>query len=391
MLRFRLPNVRNERLTAMRLSAFIRSHMPEILSAWTAFAKKAAPETGNMSDLALTDHAQAILIAIALDIETHQSKQQQFEKSQGEELDIDDESAAAIHGRLRHASNFSLLQLSSEFRALRATVLRLWLPHLQKMTEATADEMVRFNEAIDQALAESIVTYSARAERTRDLFLAVLGHDLRGPLATITLAADLLARPGIDAEQVASLAHRTKRCAKLMGAMVTDLLGYTRVQLGAGMPTSCATTDVREVCQAAMNDAQAMYPHCTIAYHHSGNATGLFDAIRLQQLVTNLLINAAQHSDREKPITLTLTGSHDAITIAVANMGQVIPAESLETIFQPLVQLEPEHDEDGPSKTSLGLGLFIVQETAVAHGGTIAVMSTAAEGTVFSATFPRLA
>jgi signal transduction histidine kinase len=376
----------------MRLSAFIRSHMPEILAAWTAFAKKAAPETGNMSDLALTDHAQAILIAIALDIETHQSKQQQFDKSQGEEpVVVDAESAAAIHGRLRHASNFSLLQLSSEFRALRATVLRLWLPRVEQMTAATTDEMVRFNEAIDQALAESIVTYSARAERTRDLFLAVLGHDLRGPLASIALAAELLARPEVDPGQIATLAHRAKRCAKLMGAMVTDLLGYTRVQLGAGMPTSCAATDVKEVCQAAMNDAHAMYPHCTIAFHPSGNVTGLFDAIRLQQLVTNLLINAAQHSDQGKAVSMTLAGTDQAITIAVANAGPVIPAESLETIFQPLVQLEPESDEDGPSKTSLGLGLFIVQETAVAHGGTIAVTSDEAEGTVFTATFPRLA
>ncbi len=375
----------------MRLSTFIRSDMPAILAAWTAFAKKAAPETGKMSDLALTDHAQAILIAVALDMETRQSQQQQFEKSQVDEVAIDVDSAAAIHGRLRHASNFSLLQLSSEFRALRATVLRLWLPRVQQMTAATVDDMVRFNEAIDQALAESIVTYSLRSERTRDLFLAVLGHDLRGPLATISLAADLLARPGVDAGQVATLAHRAKRSAKLMGAMVTDLLGYTRVQLGAGMPTNCAMTDVQPVCQAAMTDARAMYPHSSITYQASGNVTGWFDAIRLQQLVTNLLINAAQHSDKGKPVTLTLAGSSEAITISVANAGPVIPAESLETIFQPLVQLEPDIDEEGPSKTSLGLGLFIVHETAVAHGGTIAVTSTATDGTVFTATFPRRA
>ncbi len=128
------------------------------------------------------------------------------------------------------------------------------------MSETTIQEMVRFNEAIDQALAESIVTYSMRAERTRDLFLAVLGHDLRGPLATISLAADMLARPGVDPGQVTSLAQRAKRCAMLMGAMVTDLLGYTRVQLGAGMPTSCSMIEVPQVCQAAMTDARAMYP-----------------------------------------------------------------------------------------------------------------------------------
>jgi signal transduction histidine kinase len=180
----------------MNLSAFIRSEMTEILAEWTAFAKKTAPADGEMSNLALTDHAEAILCAIAIDIETHQSKLQQFEKSQGNEVESSEkESAAAIHGRLRQASNFSLFQLSSEFRALRATVLRLWLPRVHQMSETTIHEMVRFNEAIDQALAESIVTFSARAERTRDLFLAVLGHDLRAPLATISLVGDLLTRP----------------------------------------------------------------------------------------------------------------------------------------------------------------------------------------------------
>ncbi|HEX8406533.1 MAG TPA: RsbRD N-terminal domain-containing protein, partial [Duganella sp.] len=108
----------------MSISTFIRENMSEILSEWTAFAEKAAPPAGEMSKLALTDHAEQILGAIALDVETHQSHQQQFDKSQGDDIDLGpEESAAAIHGRLRHASNFSLLQLSSEFRALRATVL----------------------------------------------------------------------------------------------------------------------------------------------------------------------------------------------------------------------------------------------------------------------------
>jgi len=148
-----------------------------------------------MSRLALADHAEEIICAIAIDIESYQSKQQEFEKSQGDEGEPSQrKSAAALHRGLRQASNFSLLQLSSEYRALKATVLRLWLPRVQQVSETTIHEMVRFNEAIDQALAESIATFSARAERTRDLFIAVLGHDLRAPLATISLVGDQLTR-----------------------------------------------------------------------------------------------------------------------------------------------------------------------------------------------------
>jgi signal transduction histidine kinase len=374
----------------MRLSAFIRSNMPEILSEWTAFAKKTAPTDEEMSVLALTDHAEAMLNAIAIDIETHQSKQEQYEKSQGEENDdLQLETAAAIHGRLRHASNFSLLQLSSEFRALRATVLRLWLPQIQQMSEATTQEMVRFNEAIDKALAESIITYSERADRTRDLFLAVLGHDLRAPLASISLIGELLARTVLPQEQLILMAQKTKRNAMLMSAMVTDLLGFARLQMGAGMPIQRAIADILDLCKAAVADAHAMYPNATIVFHHHGELRGHFDSVRLQQLVTNLLINAAQYSAKDSEVKFEAVGGDDAITLNVRNMGPVIPEESLNAIFQPLVQLEPDGQDDARPRTSLGLGLFIAQEITTAHGGTISVRSSEAEGTVFSVRFPH--
>ncbi len=374
----------------MNLSAFIRSHMDEILTEWTAFAKKAEPIEGAMSDLALADHAQQILSAIALDIETHQSQQQQYEKSQGGEDDTsDEETAAAIHGRLRQASNFSLLQLSAEFRALRATVLRLWLPMVAQMSETTIYDMVRFNEAIDQALAESIVTYSARADRTRDLFLAVLGHDLRAPLATISLVGEILMRTAVPPEKLASYGEKAKRNAAMMSTMVTDLIGYARSQMGAAMPTTLAPVDLRAVCDAAVADARAMYPASVIVFRPSGALTGSFDGVRLQQLVTNLLINAAQYSVKHGEVVLEATGLDDSIALKVSNFGPVIPKESLETIFQALVQLDGDADQDQRPKTSLGLGLFIAQEITAAHHGKIAVTSSAGEGTVFSVCLPR--
>ncbi len=375
---------------AMSLADFIRSDMAPIIAEWTTFAKKAAPPDGDMSDLALADHAQGILCAIANDMETQQSKLEQFEKSQG---DVDDfsetESAAAIHGRLRQASHFSLSQLSSEFRALRATVLRRWLPGVQHMSATTMREMVRFNEAIDQVLAESIKTYSARADRTRDLFLAVLGHDLRAPLASIALAGETLVRVDLSKEKVVDLGHRTRRSAMVMGAMVTDLLGYTRVQMGAGMPTTRTEIDAQAVCNTALDDARAMYPANKFVFRHGGQLRGMFDAVRLQQLVTNLLMNAAQHSNVDHAVTLQAQGTDDAIVIRVRNAGAVIAPESLGTIFQAMVQLEPGDDEEARPKTSLGLGLFIAQQTAAAHDGTIAVTSDAVEGTVFTVDFPR--
>jgi signal transduction histidine kinase len=174
----------------MKLHRFINEHLEQILAEWVAFAKTIEPEAGQMSIVELRDHAKGILQAISLDIETRQNSRQQDQKSKGLAPEAGaQQSAASIHGALRHASDFSLVQLSAEFRALRATVLRLWLPQVREMSESAAYEMVRFNEAIDQALAESVLTYSARADHMRELFLAILGHDLRAPLFTLALPA----------------------------------------------------------------------------------------------------------------------------------------------------------------------------------------------------------
>lgn len=166
----------------MKLYRFINEHVEEILVEWESFARTLTPAADGMSVLTLRDHAKEILHAIAVDIETHQDPKQQQQKSQGRAEDKQNEqngdsvqSAASIHGSLRQASDFSLLQLNAEYRALRATVLRLWLPHVTQMSEAAAYEMLRFNEAIDQALAESTATFSANAGHTDNLFRAILG------------------------------------------------------------------------------------------------------------------------------------------------------------------------------------------------------------------------
>lgn len=373
----------------MRLDRFIHERMEDILAEWQAFAKTIAPAGGNMSDLALRDHAKQILTAIALDIETTQNPQEQIDKSQGLAPDTEQgQSAASIHGALRHASDFSLLQLSAEFRALRATVLRLWLPQVKDMTDAAADQMVRFNEAIDQALAESVVTYSARADHVRELFLAILGHDLRAPLSSMASAGELLTHARFDQSQAGEVGQRVKRGARLMSSMVEDLIGYTRTQLGAGMPTVKHHGDLKDVCQAAIEDAGASYPDTRFELETEGHLTGEFDSVRMHQLFTNLLVNAAVYGSGEAPVRMIARANAEHIMVDVINDGPAIPADSLESIFSPLLQL-PGVDEDARPRTSLGLGLFVAREIALAHDGGISAASSAETGTVFSVSLPR--
>jgi signal transduction histidine kinase len=373
----------------MRLSRFLNEHIDDILAEWESFAKTLGPAANRMSALALRDHAKQILQAIAIDIESWQNPEAQYEKSQGQAPETEGKpSAASVHGALRQASDFSLLQLSAEYRALRATVLRLWLPRVEAMSATTAYEMIRFNEAIDQALAESIVTYSARADQTRDLFLAILGHDLRAPLSTVTLATELLSRPELAHDQLAEIGTRVGRSARVMSGLVNDLLGYTRLQLGSGMPVTLRQANVKEICQAAIEDAHATHPDSRFELRTDGELTGSFDDARLNQLFTNLFVNAAQYGAMAEPIMVDVLGDTQAITVNVTNYGTVIPEESLQTIFKPLIQLPADQETERRSSTSLGLGLFVAREIAVAHGGTISVTSSDINGTTFTVRLP---
>ncbi|WP_050479857.1 sensor histidine kinase [Herbaspirillum rhizosphaerae] len=373
----------------MKLYYFITKHMNDILAEWERFAHVLSGNAHQKPDLVLRDHAREILQAIAVDIETLQNPEQQQLKSQGLAPGLySQRSAASIHGALRQAGDFSLLQVSAEYRALRATVLRLWLPQVETMSGETIQQMVRFNEAIDQALSESVLTFSARADHTRELFLAILGHDLRAPLTTMGLTADLMMHAILPAEKVMELGARIKRSARMMNAMVDDLLGYTRTQLGNGMPTLCLPTDLLDVFRSVVEEAGSMHPKMRFELHTDGDLNGSFDAVRMHQLFSNLLLNAAQYGTSERPVTLDARSSDIGIVVSVKNYGTEIPFESLQSIFRPLVQLPTESGNDGRPRTSLGLGLFIAREVALAHGGSIKVESSTESGTIFTVELP---
>ena len=163
------------RAEALPLSAFIHQHMDEIVAEWDAFARTLLPAAATMSSFALRDHAKPILEAIAQEIQRDPAVAQ----APAALLEM---TAATAHGALRHLSGFNLLQLGSEFRALRASVVKLWRSHLSKEHHGALDDLTRFNQSVDQALAESIASYADELARSRDTFLAILGHDLRSPL-----------------------------------------------------------------------------------------------------------------------------------------------------------------------------------------------------------------
>jgi signal transduction histidine kinase len=290
---------------------------------------------------------------------------------------------------VREASGFTLVQLIAEYRALRASVLRLWQQQSEPVTNATIDDLMRFNEAIDQALAESIHEFSEHAQRTRETFLAMLGHDLRTPLHTITLAADYLNGASLQRDDVVRTSVRLKRNAARMTAMVHDLLEYSRVQLGGKMRIVRTPFNFKELAEAALLDTSAAYPDCPFELETSGDLIASVDGARVHQMLTNLLTNAALYRDNTSNVALTVKGEPDEMLVNVRNRGPVISAEFFEAIFNPLVQLTIAPGDSNRPTTSLGLGLHIARSIAVAHNGTISVASTKKNGTVFTVRLPR--
>jgi signal transduction histidine kinase len=174
-----------------------------------------------------------------------------------------------------------------------------------------------------------------------------------------------------------------------MKPIENDLLEYPRSQLRGQMPIERSQHDVSEICQAAINDVSSAHPDCPFTLTASGNLLGNFDGMRLHQVLSNLLNNAAQYRGKAHPISITMDGKADELVIEVQNFGPVIPADSLRAVFDPLVQLPVVEQQPGRPATSMGLGLFIASEITRAHGGSISVSSDESSGTIFRVQLPH--
>jgi signal transduction histidine kinase len=375
---------------AMRLSEFIALHTDQIVDEWEQFAGTLTPAAETLNRAQLRDHARSILMAAARDMNTRQSASEQAAKAKGEgpEKTPSLDEAAASHGELRHTVGFDLVQMTSEFRHLRACVIRLWVNSLQSPDLAYFQDMIRFNEAIDEALAESTAAYAEQVNRSRDIFLAILGHDLRAPLQAVNMSTEMLLRKAQLDGTGLSLVGNIRNGARHMGAMVSDLLAFVRSRLGSSLPIEPKAMNIADAAQAAIDEACAGHPECHPVLRIQGDTQGHWDRGRIDQLLQNLIGNALQHGLTSRAVTLTLDGTADSVVISMHNYGPPIPEAAIGTVFDPLVRSASE--ELGSASTSLGLGLFIVKEVVEAHRGTITVASTEAEGTTFTVALPRL-
>jgi signal transduction histidine kinase len=377
----------------MRLADFILANREPILAEWEAFARTCAPASRPMDVAALRDHADAMLTVIAADLATAQSPLEQAEKSKGRApaaADTEARTPAEEHGSGRARSGFTVAQMVAEYRALRASVIRLWTASEGVLDASDIEDLTRFNEAIDQALAESILRFSEAVEQAKETFLAILGHDLRTPLGAIYSSAAFLLETAALEEVERTLLARIAGSATRAVTMVGDLLDFTRSRLGNGIPIERAETDLGHVVRDVVDEIAAAHPERPIRVDTRVQQRGRWDAARLRQALGNLIGNAVQHGAEGTAVTVDVREADDQVTVAVHNHGAVIPAEQLDGIFNPMSPgRAPRPGGVGGPTGSLGLGLYIAERIVHAHDGHIDVESSEARGTTFTVHLPR--
>ncbi len=371
------------------MASFILEHMEEILVEWESFARSMSPAGAAMDSLALRNHAQQMLEAIAKDIETSQSDVQQALKSKGlGPISEGVVTAAAAHGVLRHAVGFDLRQLVAEFRALRASVLRLWVGRNKPRFPTKAFHIIRFNEALDQALAESIATYSDELASSRKNFLATLGNDLLHPLNAMSLALQTFSALGGDANRAQAFAVGNRSVSSMSG-MIRDMSEYTRTRLEEGILLTPCEANLEVACQIAIKEVGVVYPHTSFRFEAGGNLDGIFDKERVQQLVANLLSNGVQRGKRGAPISLIVHGVQDALTLSVTYTPSADPPATGRAMAEPSMQASLEMSNPRAA-ANLSLAVFVAREIVLAHGGTIYAASEG-RATTFTVVLPRVA
>lgn len=371
----------------MRLYEFIECSMEQILQAWENFARSVETGFPEQDAAGLRNHSEKILRTVAADMRTAQSDLEQSAKAQGRRPQESSDTAAQTHAITRLIAGFTMDQMVSEYRALRSSVLSLWLTQEIFNEKYHVHDMIRFNEAIDQALGESIAAYGKAVETTRKRVLGVLGHDLRSPLGAVLIAGDLiLHQPGLNkkgkvlATQVCSSARRANN-------MVNDLLDLARCNLGTGIPVHLEPVELNAVCRSVVAEMRMAFPQAHIDFRDSAPNIGQYDPARMAQVFSNLIGNALRHGDPALPIIVTILGDADSPRISVHNSGEPIPPEAMPNLFKPEGRYSSYASNEKGASAGLGLGLFIAAEIVASHGGRIEVASSAEEGTTFEVIF----
>lgn len=216
--------------------------------------------------------------------------------------------------------------------------------------------------------------------------IGIVSHDLRNPIAAMLLGVETLMRREDLSPHVTQRLVRISSSGQRAVRLIRDLLDFTQARIGGGIRLELREADLGAIAQQVVDELQTTSPEREIRFFAEGSFLGLWDADRLSQVLANLTSNALAYSPKDTPVTIALTSNEREVRLSVHNLGDPIPAPTLQTLFEPYKR--GDETSSGGAR-NIGLGLFIVQALARAHGGTVTVRSSAQEGTLFCVTLPR--
>lgn len=274
-----------------------------------------------------------------------------------------------------------------EYRTVAADGRMRWVAARGQSFFDSSGKAVRFlgtamditaSKAAEEALRE-------RSMLERQL-IGIVSHDLRNPLNSILLVVQALSQQEDLDERSTRSALRIQQAAERASRLVRDLLDFTQARLGGGLRLERKPVDLHDVIHAVVDELRAVHPGRELCVASHGDGRGEWDGDRLSQLVTNLLTNAVKYSPAGTPVTVMMMGEGQEVSLEVHNEGPPIPEDVLRGLFQPLHRGE---GSIGTAERSVGLGLYIVDQVARAHQGSVDVKSSHVEGTSFTVRLPR--
>lgn len=216
----------------------------------------------------------------------------------------------------------------------------------------------------------------------REQFIAVLGHDMRGPLAAVDAALRVLTRTITD-KRNASIIGQAQSSITRMANLLDDVVDFARARMGEGVPiirqNDC---DVGLVIERVVAEIRLAHPEIDVSFEDRFNSSLNCDGDRISQLVSNLMANAITHGQQNRPVRIATWEEDGAFNLSVSNTGGPIPEDVRDTLFEPFTRQDARASMNG-----LGLGLFIVNQIAIGHGGTMSADSDSEE-TTFTLTMP---
>ena len=397
---------------AVRLADFILANVEPILVEWESFARSIWPEGASADPAELRNEAGDILRATGEDMQSPQTGAQQTAKSKGARhpsgKDDDLTQISASHGRGRVVSGFEMWAVVAEYRALRASVLRLWRESEPAPDLRDLDDLTRFNESIDQSLAHAVRGYAEQVEREReklmaqehaarreaeaanrakDVFLATLSHEMRTPLNAIVGWLNILRHKDAGTRLEEGL-NVIERNTMAQVQLIDDLLDISRIVAGK-LRVDIESCELAEIINAGVNvtrtAAEARGVALNVRLDPSASGT-LCDSVRMQQVVWNLVSNAVKFTPRGGKVDVTLGREQSNLQIQVSDTGEGISPDLLPYVFDRFRQA------DGTTRrrsTGLGLGLALVKYIVEAHGGTVEATSPGeGKGSTFTVRLP---